>query len=143
MAAKPVRARAARAARRSRAPGGTASWFALLAFGVFCAVLAFIAPPPRWTFAVYLGMSVWAFLAYGADKWAAGRGGWRISERTLHLLALAGGWPGALLAQQMLRHKSSKVAFRRVFWVTVALNVAGLAWLCSPLGAPVRQALQA
>jgi uncharacterized membrane protein YsdA (DUF1294 family) len=40
-------------------------------------------------------------------------------ESNLHLLALAGGWPGALFAQQFLRHKSAKAEFRGTFWVTV------------------------
>ncbi len=52
----------------------------------------------------------------------------------MHTLALAGGWPGALLAQQWLRHKSAKQEFRAVFWATVVLNVAGLVLLCSPWG---------
>ena len=49
-------------------------------------------------------------------------------------MALAGGWPGALLAQQWLRHKSAKREFRAVFWATLVLNVAGLVLLCSPWG---------
>jgi uncharacterized membrane protein YsdA (DUF1294 family) len=49
-------------------------------------------------------------------------------------LALACGWPGALLAQQWLRHKSAKQEFRAVFWVTVVLNVAGLVAMSSPWG---------
>ena len=47
----------------------------------------------------------------------------------LAVAALAGGWPGGLLAQQVLRHKSSKPAFRVAFWITVALNIAAFAWL--------------
>jgi uncharacterized membrane protein YsdA (DUF1294 family) len=53
----------------------------------------------------------------------------------LHLIALAGGWPGALLAQKVLRHKSSKQSFQVVFWVTVLLNCAALSWLLTPAGA--------
>jgi uncharacterized membrane protein YsdA (DUF1294 family) len=71
----------------------------------------------------YLGMSVVSFMAYALDKSAARQGAWRISELTLHGLALGGGWPGALLAQQVLRHKTSKSSFRAVFWCTVALNL--------------------
>lgn len=74
------------------------------------------------------------FFIYAIDKSAARRSAWRTPERTLHLLALAGGWPGALLAQQLLRHKTAKLPFRITFWVTVVLNVAGLLWLCSPAG---------
>jgi uncharacterized membrane protein YsdA (DUF1294 family) len=52
----------------------------------------------------------------------------------LHLWALVGGWPGALLAQRLIRHKSVKAEFRNVFWGTVALNVVALIWLASPGG---------
>jgi uncharacterized membrane protein YsdA (DUF1294 family) len=48
-------------------------------------------------------------------------------------MALAGGWPGALLAQQLLRHKSSKPAFRKAFWATVMLNLFALVMLASPM----------
>jgi len=39
------------------------------------------------------------------------------------LLGLVGGWPGSLVAQQVLRHKSSKASFRRAFWGTVLVNI--------------------
>lgn len=68
-------------------------------------------------------VSLITFCAYALDKRAARRGAWRTSESTLHLLALFGGWPGALLAQRWVRHKTRKVAFLRVFWITVVLNV--------------------
>ena len=48
----------------------------------------------------------------------------RTPERTLLLLGLMGGWPGAFLAQRTLRHKSSKRAFQMKFWFTVVLNIA-------------------
>ena len=65
-----------------------------------------------------------AFLLYGADKAAALQGGNRIPEYILHLLAVLGGWPGALVAQQWLRHKSVKAGFLGVFWLTVFANLA-------------------
>ena len=73
-------------------------------------------------------LSVIAFLAYAIDKRAAQRGGRRIAERELHLLALAGGWPGAWLAQQVLHHKTRKAAFRLIFFALAAANclLAGL-----------------
>jgi uncharacterized membrane protein YsdA (DUF1294 family) len=80
----------------------------------------------------YAVMSLITFVVYAFDKSAAKTQRWRTSEATLHMLALIGGWPGALLAQQWLRHKSSKRVFRTVFWTMVVLNVAGVVMLCSP-----------
>jgi uncharacterized membrane protein YsdA (DUF1294 family)/cold shock CspA family protein len=79
----------------------------------------------------YACMSIVTFITYAMDKSAAVRGGWRTSEGTLHLLGLAGGWPGALLAQHFLRHKSSKTEFRTVFWATAILNTIGFIAFCS------------
>lgn len=75
------------------------------------------------------GLSLWTFVVYGLDKRAAGRGDQRTPENHLHLLSLVGGWPGALIAQQRFRHKTIKQPFQTIFWTTVVLNVAGLAWL--------------
>lgn len=77
----------------------------------------------------YVVLSLVSFFVYAFDKSAAQRGARRVPERSLHLLAVAGGWPGALLAQRMLRHKTRKVPFRRVFWGTVLLNIAGFVLL--------------
>jgi cold shock CspA family protein len=52
------------------------------------------------------------------------------------LMSAVGGWPGALLAQQFLRHKTAKASFLRGFWITVVLNVAAFIFLASPLGRP-------
>ncbi|WP_307731924.1 DUF1294 domain-containing protein [Pseudoduganella sp. SL102] len=72
----------------------------------------------------YALASLATFIAYAIDKRAARLGRRRTPERTLLLLGLAGGWPGALLAQRLVRHKSSKAAFLAKHWWTVALNVA-------------------
>ena len=77
---------------------------------------------------MYLTLSLLSFIAYAIDKSAAKRGKWRTKESTLHLLALMGGWPGALFAQNVLRHKSVKASFRNVFWLTVIANLAVLAY---------------
>ncbi|MGE8453395.1 MAG: DUF1294 domain-containing protein [Pseudomonadales bacterium] len=82
----------------------------------------------------YLVLSALTFTVYAVDKAAARANRWRVSEKTLHLLALAGGWPGALIAQEWLRHKSVKPAFRAVFWITVAVNIAVFVFLASPYG---------
>jgi uncharacterized membrane protein YsdA (DUF1294 family) len=87
---------------------------------------------PVWVPALYMAASVAAVTVYAIDKSAAERGAWRTRERTLHLLALIGGWPGALVAQTVLRHKSRKLSFRFAFWATVILNCAVLLWFWWP-----------
>ena len=82
----------------------------------------------------YVLMSVIAFIAYAHDKSAAQNGRWRTKESTLHLIGLLGGWPGALFAQNKLRHKSSKQEFKTVFWITVFVNIAGFIWLFTAKG---------
>lgn len=69
-----------------------------------------------------LVMSLATFFAYGRDKGQAATGGRRIPERTLHLLAFLGGWPGAIFGQRQYRHKTQKMSFRIVFWMTVFLH---------------------
>ena len=68
--------------------------------------------------------SVVSFAAYGFDKKQACAGGRRVPEQTLHVLALLGGWPGALFGQRYFRHKTQKVSFRLLFWGTVVAHVA-------------------
>jgi uncharacterized membrane protein YsdA (DUF1294 family) len=82
----------------------------------------------------YCAMSLITFVAYAVDKSAAQSGCWRTPESALQLLGLAGGWPGALIAQQTLRHKSKKASFRTVFWATVLLNCVALFWLLTTAG---------
>jgi uncharacterized membrane protein YsdA (DUF1294 family)/cold shock CspA family protein len=77
----------------------------------------------------YLVASVVTFLVYVKDKSAAQKGNWRTQESTLLVLGLVGGWPGALIAQETLRHKSKKTSFKVVFAITVVLNGAALIWL--------------
>jgi len=120
---------------RPRLRSGTAS--AVIVGSVFLAVLAmlvFTTRLPPLILHAYVIISAVTFLTYAFDKRSARRGGWRISEKTLHALALAGGWPGALVARQVLRHKSRKQPFRFVFWITVIANCCGLAWLQSAAG---------
>ena len=68
-------------------------------------------------------MSVMTFAAYGRDKSSAQHQRRRTPEAALHLLSLAGGWPGALAGQQLLRHKTRKQPFRLYFWSTVVVNL--------------------
>ncbi|MFV0596892.1 DUF1294 domain-containing protein, partial [Shewanella sp.] len=77
---------------------------------------------------LYLLLSLCTFITYAFDKSAARKGRWRTKESTLHLMSLLGGWHGALFAQQLLRHKSVKAAFRQLFWLTVVTNLALLGY---------------
>ena len=85
-----------------------------------------------WLLAAF-ALNVLTFYVYWHDKYAAQQGRWRTSESTLHGFGLLGGWPGAWFAHQILRHKSSKAAFRAVYWQTAVLNLAALAaWVLWP-----------
>jgi len=77
-----------------------------------------------WTIAwIYLGLSILTFALYAGDKRAAQRNRWRTPENTLLIVGLVGGWPGAAIAQQVLRHKTKKLSFRTRFWLSVIVNV--------------------
>ncbi len=134
----PVRARAARRPHtESPAPW---TWPRALVLPVFIGLWIYLAS--RWTVpplvaGLYAVLSIVAFGAYALDKSAAIAKRWRTPENTLHLLGLAGGWPGALLAQQLLRHKTSKSGFIAAFWCTVLLNIAAFVCWHTGLAAPL------
>ena len=75
----------------------------------------------------YLLASVATFVAYGYDKHRARANGWRLTERTLHTMEIAGGWPGAMVAQRRFNHKLRKQQYMLVFRLIVAVHA--LAWL--------------
>lgn len=99
-----------------------ASFFALLVS------LVVLDKMPVTLLAAYGVLSVVAFFIYGEDKSAAEQGRWRTPESTLHMLALVGGWSGALVAQHFFHHKTTKQPFRAIFWITVIANCVALAW---------------
>jgi uncharacterized membrane protein YsdA (DUF1294 family)/cold shock CspA family protein len=92
---------------------------------------------------LYVGASLLAFVVYAWDKSAARGGHWRTAENTLHMIALFGGWPGALVAQRVLRHKSSKASFQTMFWATVLINCGLLGWSLTAKGAEVLRSVLA
>ena len=100
----------------------------LMVFALVCALplfgsLLFGLRGVSWVpMAAYGVVSVMAFLLYWSDKRKARADAWRTPENVLHALELAGGWPGALLAQQLFRHKTRKVSFQVVFWFIVLLH---------------------
>jgi uncharacterized membrane protein YsdA (DUF1294 family)/cold shock CspA family protein len=127
-------ARSGRPARKldDSAPGSGASaalplmvaYWAVLAWGVWAHRL------PWWVLPLSATLNVLTFFAYWQDKYAAAQGEWRTPENTLHVLSLAGGWWGAWIAHQVLRHKSRKLAFRETYWLTVIIHLSAIAaWL--------------
>jgi len=110
-------------------------------FIVFVAASVFVEKLPTIVLTFYLGASVMAFAVYALDKSAAQNNRWRTQESTLHFFWLIGGWPGALLAQKFLRHKSKKQSFQIIFWVTVMLNCGMLIWLHTTEGSTVLRSI--
>lgn len=70
-----------------------------------------------------MSVNIAAFLAFGWDKHRSERGLWRVSERSLLALALFGGALGALLGQQVFRHKTRKQPFRALLWCAALINI--------------------
>lgn len=109
----------------------------ILALGLVCCVLSAIFVLgeknifPAGIFGFYVLACVVTFCAYAIDKSAAKNDRGRISENLLHLLELVGGWPGALVAQRLLRHKSIKYSYQIAYWLCVVGNILLLAWLVS------------
>ncbi len=114
--------------------GGIALIAAALFITAVC-ISVFAEKIPPVILGFYLVVSLLTFIIYARDKSAAQKGAWRTPENTLHLLSLIGGWPGALIAQQKLRHKSRKQPFRFIFWITLLVNCGALIWLFTPTGA--------
>jgi uncharacterized membrane protein YsdA (DUF1294 family) len=92
-----------------------------------------IASIPLWT-TVYIGLllvvSPICFVAFGMDKRRAKKGSRRISEKTLHLLELFGGWPGGFVGQRTFHHKTRKLSYQVVFWLIVGLHIAVFSVAC-------------
>jgi uncharacterized membrane protein YsdA (DUF1294 family)/cold shock CspA family protein len=130
-----LRAARSRGPRRFSATSewGTVSLLAILAFLFLYAFVAVLWRVPNLVAGAYFVLSVACFAAYAADKSASNEGRRRTPESTLLLLGMLGGWPGGLLAQQLLRHKSLKGSFRGPFWCSVVINICVFVILSSPL----------
>jgi uncharacterized membrane protein YsdA (DUF1294 family)/cold shock CspA family protein len=109
--------------RAYASPGILAVLFAAIPFSLSLYIIRTIYYP----FVVYSVASLVCFFSYLSDKRKATSGRWRVPESTLHLLELIGGWPGALIAQQTLRHKTRKWSFQFTFWAIVFLHF--IAWI--------------
>ncbi|MFJ4348437.1 DUF1294 domain-containing protein [Pseudomonas sp. NPDC089401] len=72
--------------------------------------------------ALYPLVSLISLLLYWQDKRQAQDNAWRTPEKVLHASELLGGWPGALVAQQLFRHKTRKLSYQLVFWGIVLVH---------------------
>lgn len=113
--------------RRPAKPWRIPAWIQYVLLGGYISGLSWAISddqlPIELLFAVF-GASAITYMAYAFDKHAAQRGSQRIPETTLHLMELLSGWPGALLAQLSLRHKTSKRSYRIEFWAMTIANLA-------------------
>lgn len=118
-----------------RWPGarGWLGFVVLPLFGALVAVAHWRWHVPLWIGAVYFAFSLLCYGIHGLDRRAAVRSRWRLSEPVLLLLGLAGGWPGAMLAHQLLPLDGIRPAYRALFWSTVVANIAGFVLLTASL----------
>lgn len=116
---------------RSVGRGVPAATAASLVFFALLGVLAVVGVLPVFVVVASVLMSLFAFALYRADKSAAIQGARRTPEATLQVVSLLGGWPGALIAQRVYRHKTRKQPFQTLFWVTVVTNCAALIWVAA------------
>ncbi|MER2041052.1 DUF1294 domain-containing protein [Desemzia incerta] len=76
----------------------------------------------------FLLVNVWLFILMGIDKKRAQRNQWRISEKSLLLLGLAGGGLGGLLGMKRYRHKTKRATFKFVYGIGFLIMVGSLAY---------------
>ena len=68
-------------------------------------------------------MSAVAFIFYGDDKFRAKKGKWRIPEKTLFLVAILFGGPGAFLGMQIFRHKTKHIQFKIIIPLVTIIQI--------------------
>lgn len=126
-----------RDARSRSAAGPIVGSLVFLIFVLEYILLGIVYPMPLWPIAAYAALSFLTFLLYAEDKSKARKGRWRVAESSLQVISLLGGWPGAILAQQLLRHKTRKRGFLTVFWTAVVVNMAAFAGISVLIAASV------
>ena len=72
----------------------------------------------------FLLANLLTLIIYGADKMAARKAWRRVPEATLLVFGVVGGWPGAILGQQLFRHKTQKQPFKTRFVFSVIVSIA-------------------
>jgi uncharacterized membrane protein YsdA (DUF1294 family) len=97
-------------------------------FAIFIGFSTYTGKLPILVLDLYLLASIITFAVYALDKRAAQNERWRTRESSLHLLGLLGGWPGGLIAQRVLHHKSKKRSFQVGFFAAAIINSLALVW---------------
>lgn len=75
----------------------------------------------------FLLINMLTLVMYGADKMAARKGMRRVPEATLLVFGVTGGWPGAIVGQQLFRHKTQKQPFKTYFFLSIVVGIAVMA----------------
>ena len=129
---KPAATGKANVAKSARENGGAAPGIRqlplkLLILAALCVLplwgsLSLLGQGVLWVALAYPLVSLFSFCQYWLDKQSAQKGRWRTPENSLHIAELAGGWPGALIAQQVFRHKTRKASFQLVCWAVIGLH---------------------
>ena len=78
----------------------------------------------------FLLINMLTLVMYGADKMAARKGMRRVPEATLLVFGVTGGWPGAIVGQQLFRHKTQKQPFKTYVFLSIVVSIAVMAAVC-------------
>lgn len=89
---------------------------------IFAAIGSLLTTHPL--FMWFLAINVMTLVMYGADKMAARKGMRRVPEATLLVFGVTGGWPGAIVGQQLFRHKTQKQPFKSYFFISVVVSIS-------------------
>jgi uncharacterized membrane protein YsdA (DUF1294 family) len=116
---------------RQRSPADKTLLGFALGFLIAIGAAAYFRQIPPWIGWGYGVVSLVTLGVYGWDKYRAQKEQWRIAEATLHFFELGGGWPGALIAQRLFRHKNRKISFQVVFWLITVAHLALWGWVIS------------
>lgn len=81
---------------------------------------------------ILLAINIAAFVSFGLDKQRALRERERLPEWHLLMMAFLGGAAGAVLGQQVFRHKTRKQPFRAILIGAVVVNLIAAALVLSP-----------
>lgn len=73
--------------------------------------------------------NVIVFTVYALDKYKAVKNKWRISEKTLLILAFLMGGIGAYLAFGLLRHKTKHLKFKILLPACAGITIAAIVYI--------------